>query len=239
MGWHGSRQRASMSDVKLTGHYDSDDEDMMIPLERRKRRSCMDKVCCGCCTCYPRWARYFCCILGLLVLGLLIAVGVLVALFKKPTVSMTGLDGEPTVSRVGSTINMNFTLNIAVDNPNVESVTFEKIEAKAFYPGHRDVQIGGGELDDVHIRSKGLTEIKFPFGLSMDGSSAAGQAIVFDLFNKCGLTGSAQQKVTVDYDVIPTIRIAGIPISFTISNSANFDCPVSVSVEPNPTKARC
>lgn len=43
---------------------------------------------------------------------------------------------------------------------------------------------------------------------------------------KCGLTGGQKQQLTIDYDVVPTIKIIGIPISFTISNSANFDCPL-------------
>lgn len=134
MGWHGSNQRASMSDVKLTGgghHYDSDDDDMlMVPQEQRKRRTCMDKVCCGCCTCYPRWLRYICCVIFLLVIALAIVIGVLAATFKVPDVSMNGLEGEPQVSMTGETVNMNFTLAISVDNPNVEGITFEKIEAK-------------------------------------------------------------------------------------------------------------
>lgn len=135
MGWHGSNQRASMSDVKLTGggghHYDSDDDDMlMVPQEQRKRRTCMDKICCGCCTCYPRWLRYICCVIFLLVIALAIVIGVLAATFKVPDVSMNGLEGEPQVSMTGETVNMNFTLAISVDNPNVEGITFEKIEAK-------------------------------------------------------------------------------------------------------------
>ncbi|KAI9248025.1 hypothetical protein BDA99DRAFT_525574 [Phascolomyces articulosus] len=44
---------------------------------------------------------------------------------------------------------------------------------------------------------------------------------------KCGLTGGTSQQLKIDYQVTPTIRVAGIPISPKISNSANFDCPVS------------
>lgn len=128
MGWQ-HNPRGSMSDVKLTGHYDSDDEDMMVPREKQ-RRSCLDKICCGCCTCCPKWARYCSCVLLLILIAIGIVVGVLAALFKKPEVNFNGLQGDPQVSMEGTNISMNFSLAISVNNPNVESVTFEKIVAK-------------------------------------------------------------------------------------------------------------
>lgn len=135
--------RNSMSDMKLTDHsagmaggyqpyhhpaghsYDTDDEEdphgmLTIPRERRKR-SCMDKLCCGCCVCCPRWARYCSCILLLLLIAVGIVIGVLAALFKMPQVHMSGLEGQPAVNITsGNQINMAFQLQISVDNPNVE-----------------------------------------------------------------------------------------------------------------------
>lgn len=129
MGWD-NHPRGSMSDMKLTEqHYDSDDEDFGPLPGERKRRSCLDKICCGCCTCCPRWARYLSCCLLLILIALGIVVGVLAALFKKPSVSFNGLEGEPQVAMDGTNVQMNFTLDISVDNQNVESVTFEKIVA--------------------------------------------------------------------------------------------------------------
>lgn len=127
--WH--NPRGSMSDMKLTGRYDyDDDEDFgQVPRERKKR-SCLDLLCCGCCTCCPKWLRWCSCIFLLLIIGLGIAVGVLAALFKKPDVKFTGLQGEPLVNFQQDTLNMNFSLGISVDNPNVESITFESIVAK-------------------------------------------------------------------------------------------------------------
>lgn len=74
--------------------------------------------------------RYLCCILFLIIIALAIVIGVLAALFKTPNVTFNGIEGEPQVNLSGSNITMNFTLSISVDNPNVESVTFEKIVAE-------------------------------------------------------------------------------------------------------------
>ncbi|KAI7849544.1 hypothetical protein BDC45DRAFT_520212 [Circinella umbellata] len=226
LGWQ-NNPRGSMSDMKLTGHYDSDDEDMGPLPQERKRRSCMDKLCCGCCTCFPRWLRYICCILFLIIVALAIAIGIIAATFKMPDVQFNGLGGEPEASLSGSTVMMNFTLDISVDNSNGITFTFEKILAEAFYPNHRDASIGGGELENVQINKNAVTNISFPFNIKVDPSDSGNQAIVTDLMAKCGLTGGQSQQLTIDYDVTPTIRIAGIPISPKISNSANFDCPVS------------
>ncbi|KAF7729719.1 hypothetical protein EC973_003797 [Apophysomyces ossiformis] len=224
--WH--NPRGSMSDMKLTGRYDSDDEDDFgpVPREVRRRRTCMDKLCCGCCTCCPIWLRWCSCIFLLLIIGLGIAVGVLAAMFKKPDVKFTGLQGEPTVNLQQDNLQMNFTLGISVNNPNVESITFSTIVAKAYYPGHRDLLLGGGEKDNVKIESNAITNITFPFGLSVNIKDQAYQSVVNDILTKCGVFGGQKQSITVDYDVTPTVRIIGIPISPTISNQASFPCPL-------------
>ncbi|KAI9248026.1 hypothetical protein BDA99DRAFT_525575 [Phascolomyces articulosus] len=129
LGWQ-NNPRGSMSDMKLTGHYDSDDEDFGPLPQERKKRSCMDKLCCGCCTCFPKWLRYICCILFLVIVALAIAIGVIVATFKMPEVQFNGLEGEPQASLAGSTVVMNFTLDISVYNPNGITLTFEKIVAE-------------------------------------------------------------------------------------------------------------
>ena len=72
-----------------------------------------------------------------------------------------------------------------------------------------------------------MTNISFPFNIEVNPSDSSSQAIVTDLMTKCGLTGGQSQQLKIDYEVTPTIRIAGIPISPKISNNANFDCPVT------------
>ncbi|KAI8086428.1 uncharacterized protein BX664DRAFT_335763 [Halteromyces radiatus] len=233
--------RNSMSDMKLTSatdtpagyhhhhQYDTDDEEeesgLTIPKERRKR-SCLDKVCCGCCVCCPRWARYCSCILLLILIAVGIVVGVLAALFKMPQVNMSGLDSAPTVNVTdGHLINMAFQLQVSVNNPNVEGITFDTIVAKAYYPQHHDIQLGGGEKDQVVIAKNAVTNFTFPFDLAIDMANPSYQAILQDLFSKCGVDGSQKQQIKIDYDVIPTVKFGLIPISITISNSASFDCP--------------
>jgi hypothetical protein len=219
--------RNSMSDMKLTDHsagmaggyqpyhhpaghsYDTDDEEdphgmLPIPRERRKR-SCMDKVCCGCCVCCPQWARYCSCILLLLLLAVAIVIGVLAALFKMPQVHMSGLEGQPAVNITsGNQINMAFQLQISVDNPNVEGkssppplhcsglltplsflfvfflagITFDTIVAKAYYPNHHDIQLGGGEKSQVQILKNAQTNFTFPFELMIDMSNPSYQVMI-------------------------------------------------------------
>ncbi|CAO3588037.1 unnamed protein product [Absidia cylindrospora] len=239
--------RGSMSDIKLTSSpgmpagfqhshnnnsYDSDDDDDrgMLRMPGKQKRSCMDKLCCGCCTCCPRWARYCSCVFLLILVALGIVIGVLAALFKMPQVQMSGLENQPSVNITGgNTINMAFQLQISVDNPNVEGITFESIVAKAYYPNHHDVQLGGGEKDNVVIAKQQVTTFTFPFAINIDISDPNDQSILNDLFSKCGLDGSEKRPITIDYDVIPTVKFGLIPISITISKSTSIDCPSELS----------
>jgi hypothetical protein len=127
------QQRNSMSDMKFIDHYDSDDDlEKIIPREK-KRRTCMDKMCCGCCTCCPKWLRWCSCIFLIIILIIVIIVGVLAALFKVPQIDFTGLKQAPVVANVNSVLTMTFDVGITVNNPNFESITFEIIKADVSY----------------------------------------------------------------------------------------------------------
>ncbi|ORX54080.1 hypothetical protein DM01DRAFT_1335934 [Hesseltinella vesiculosa] len=242
------QSRQSMSDVALTGDMVTSDDynargryravkpeeedDLTLAEPFRKRPSSgrywFDRLCCcGCLTCCPRWARYCSCLFLVVIIGVGIAVGVLAALFKMPQVSMSGMENQPTVNVTngGYQIDLGFQLQISVDNPNVEGITFDTLVAKAYYPNHNDVQLGGGEKNQVHIMKEGVTNFTFPFSLSIQMGNTQYQTILDDIFNRCGLYGAPKQQILVNYNVIPTVKIGLIPISITIGKSASFDCP--------------
>ncbi|KAK6908453.1 hypothetical protein I203_102454 [Kwoniella mangroviensis CBS 8507] len=46
---------------------------------------------------------------------------------------------------------------------------------------------------------------------------------------KCGISGGTKQDITVDYDLYLKLKILGVTVSPTISNSASFECPITAS----------
>ncbi|KAI8875084.1 hypothetical protein K501DRAFT_218547 [Backusella circina FSU 941] len=228
-----------MSEMKFMGHYDSDD-DMekqraippyaqqrpYIPLERKKKRSCIDKMCCGCCTCCPKWLRWCTCFIFIILLIICIVIGVLAALFKVPEVSFTD-PASPVVTHPSATsINISSSIAITVQNPNIEGLTFSMIKADAYYPSPYNVYIGGGEVDNVHIESKGVTQFTFPFSVLVDSQESGDQGAIMDLVTRCGLDGSTAKNIDLDLKIYPTVHIGVIPITPTISKSVSFPCPL-------------
>ncbi|KAI8337121.1 hypothetical protein BC941DRAFT_426765 [Chlamydoabsidia padenii] len=214
--------------------YNNNHNQMIYNYDEKKRRSCCDMICCGCCTCCPRWARYCSCCFLMIIVALGIVVGVLAALFKKPSIDIGGLEGTPQFNLQGTTAIMQFNMNVTVNNPNFESVTFSNIDVKAYYPNLAGLDlsktpIGGGNKSDIHINSNGVTTIVFPFTLQFDAFSSSTSPIINDLFQKCGLNGGAKQDITINYDVTPTINIIGIPITLTISSHSSFACPAEIA----------
>ncbi|KAI8079606.1 uncharacterized protein B0P05DRAFT_541307 [Gilbertella persicaria] len=191
-------------------------------------RSCCDRICCGCCTCCPRWCRWISCILLLLIIGLAIAIGVLAALFKEPSVEFTGIQGQPAFGLEGTTANLNISLGFTVKNPNIESVTFKTLTATANYHGDT-TQLGTGTLNDLHIGSNSITNISFPFNISLNLLASETQTVVTKLMSDCGLSGGTAKDIQLDYKVVATVSIIGIPISIPFSSSASFKCPIDVS----------
>ncbi|CEP16095.1 hypothetical protein [Parasitella parasitica] len=189
------------------------------------RKSCCDMICCGCCTCCPRWCRWISCILLLIIIALGIVVGVLAALFKTPSVEFTGVQGSPSFTLAGTTANMNVSLGFTVNNPNIESVTFKSLVATAYYHGD-STELGGGTLNNLHIGSHSITNISFPFAIAMNIMADTTKTVVTKLMSDCGIDGGTAKDINLDYKVVATVSIIGIPISVPFSSSVSFACPI-------------
>ncbi|KAI9474100.1 MAG: hypothetical protein EXX96DRAFT_580594 [Benjaminiella poitrasii] len=191
----------------------------------REHSSCCDKLCCGCCTCCPRWYRWISCCLLLIIIALGIVVGVLAALFKTPTVEFTGVQDNPNFNLTGTSANLNLVLGFTVNNPNIESVTFKTLVATATYHGD-NTKIGGGTLNDLHIGSNSVTNFTFPFDISMNLLATETQLVASKIMSDCGIGGGTAQDIQLDYKVVATVSIIGIPISVPYSSTISFKCPI-------------
>ncbi|RUS12830.1 hypothetical protein BC937DRAFT_86898, partial [Endogone sp. FLAS-F59071] len=212
-------------------HQNLDEDDAP---QKPVKRSCLDYLCCGCCLCLPKWLRWICCFLLLILIALAIAIGVLVATFKTPTVNYLGTsqssDGIPQFTVNGTSWSIFTQLNIQVINPNIESITFSNVKAVAYYPTtageNPRPSIGGGQLASLKIDAKATTNITFPFQITYNPQQDTDQAVLTDIATKCGLLGGQKTPLTVDYDLTLSLKILFITISPTISETATFDCPI-------------
>ncbi|WWD20304.1 hypothetical protein CI109_104780 [Kwoniella shandongensis] len=83
------------------------------------------------------------------------------------------------------------------------------------YPGNNTNKFGGGTLYNVDFKGYTASTFDFPFTLNTD------------VVEKCGITGGSVQDITVDYDLRLKLKVLGLTISPTISNSASFECPIT------------
>ncbi|KAH8554238.1 hypothetical protein BGW37DRAFT_483950 [Umbelopsis sp. PMI_123] len=219
--------------IPQQSYFDKDDDDG----HSQDERTCCGWFCCGCCCgCCPLWLRWCSCGLLIIFLAFGITIGVLAALFKQPQVNFNGItlsNSTQAVQMNGTGFNINFNLNIGVVNPNIESATFTSVKAVVYYPTAPTVPVGSGEKDNVHIGSQSITNITFPFQIEYDPEQATSQAMMLDIFQKCGILGGTKSDLTVNYKVTVSVNVIGINISPTLSESATFPCPFSSSDLPS------
>lgn len=58
------------------------------------------------------------------------------------------------------------------------------------------------------------------------------QAVVSKIMSDCGIGGGTAQDINLDYKVVATVSIIGIPISVPYSSSVGFKCPIDVRISP-------
>ncbi|ORX56946.1 hypothetical protein DM01DRAFT_1382345 [Hesseltinella vesiculosa] len=200
---------------------------------RHRRKKILHYLCCVCCPCFPMWARSICCFLLFALIVFAVAAGILAALFQMPSVTFNGVTDDPTGLPRFQSINnysfyMNLGLNFTINNPNVESIRFDKIRAIAFYPGVDAISIGGGNLTNWDIRSGSTSQFILPLELHYYPSLDPNQQILTDLLSRCGLVNGTtpKQDIAVTFLLKPTLRVIGVPISPTIHEAAGFPCPI-------------
>ncbi|KAL5489807.1 hypothetical protein ACEPAI_4639 [Sanghuangporus weigelae] len=173
--------------------------------------------------------RFFCCsvlIFLFLLIGIILSLGIWI---RPPdiTINQVGLNstGGSAAQFTSSSLNINFAVNISVDNPNYFDVDFKRIKADLTYPLN-DMDLGGGEKDGISFKSHTQTTFNFPFTLTYNLQSDSNQVVLRDLLSKCGFTGT-KQDITVDYKITLGIKIIAITVSPTFSSSFSFECPTS------------
>jgi len=192
------------------------------PGQKKPARRCL---CCSLYTCI----YLICCIV--LLLGVAAIVCALL-LFKAPTITVQSVNlasngALPVFEPDPSTIGLNLTLIINVDNPNVIGATLQKIIATGQSPSLPNVDIANGEVDNVTIGSKANTTINFPLTVEYSSKTDPNSVALKDLITRCGLTGQAKQKIPLNYKIATTLSVFNIGIGLpAYTSSTSFDCPI-------------
>lgn len=178
--------------------------------------------CCG---------RFFCCSLMTVVFLVVSIVLAMILWVRPPNVIVGALytplaaPGTTPAFNVSTTgINLNLAANISVENPNFFSVNFPSIKVQLYYPIN-NTAVGGGQQNNVNIRSNQQTNFTLPFSLQYNLTSDPSHQILTDITNKC----TASQSLTVNYSITLGIRVIFFTISPVISNSASFACPLTAA----------
>lgn len=121
-------------------------------------------------------------------------------------------------------LSFNLGVNITVDNPNFFSVALKKVELDLIYPIN-NYPVGGGVKNNVDIKSNTQTNFTFPFSLDYNVTDTSGTSVLRDIVAKC----TANEDLTVKYDLKLSLRIIIVSVSPTISNTFTIGCPVDTS----------
>ncbi|KAI7899882.1 uncharacterized protein BX663DRAFT_576396 [Cokeromyces recurvatus] len=160
-------------------------------------------------------------------------------MFKIPQIKFNGTIRRPNgysqfeKSNHSLAFNIHLGLNMSIINDNLESITFESIRAIVYYPidSKRSI-IGAGLIFDLHVKSFGTVYFNFPCSINYDPLKDEGFIILTDIATKCGLLNELKKEdLYVEYDLISTMKIAGISVSSISYQSLYVPCPISTVSE--------
>lgn len=130
-----------------------------------------------------------------------------------------------TISAVNNALNINFDLEIQVNNPNTFSATFNELSAQLFWGGS-DTSIGYGRVQNVDIQSQNETTFRYPFHIVYQASYDPNRTVLSGLLNSCGLVDpNNTPPIPIDYDLDINVKALSINVKQTISNSMSVTCP--------------
>lgn len=109
---------------------------------------------------------------------------------------------------------------------------------QAYYPISEDsglktnvtkIRIGSGYLDSIWIPKQSNITFSYPFEIQYNPSLDIDQYVLTSLTDKCGLTGETPQDLSIQYDIQLAASALFVTLHPTISSSAQFKCPLTVS----------
>ncbi|OCF34489.1 hypothetical protein I317_04917 [Kwoniella heveanensis CBS 569] len=174
--------------------------------------------------------RMCCCCVTIAIILIVSIILSIVLYVRPPSFALNSVNiGSSPVSLTSDGLTVNFDLSISVANPNWFNANFKEITANARYPGNNTNSFGGGTLYNLDFKGYTASTFDFPFALNYSLAKDPNKVILNDLIKKCGILGGSTQDITVDYDLYLKLKILGVTVSPTISNSASFECPITAS----------
>ncbi|CAO1622721.1 unnamed protein product [Jaminaea pallidilutea] len=178
-----------------------------------------------------RALRSIFCILIWTIIMILTVVLLIVLFAQPPNVALLSIN-VPDASDyqvTGSRFSANGSLNFAISNPNSFSATIQHINAN-LYDAHlgQSASIGNGTLRNQKIEAGKNTTIVFPFDVGIDLSSDA-DALISDVAQTCGLSGTSGGDGTLDVliNVDARISVLSVGVNIPIQRNQSFACPTS------------
>ncbi|KAF9095669.1 hypothetical protein BGX27_001223 [Mortierella sp. AM989] len=209
-----------------TIHTNDNSPDVKLIKPKRERSKYLPCFPCIRSTC----GRLTCCFCIIILLAIIIIVIVIFTVFKVPTAQYIGPASDPVFSfnQGNATLAMTMGANIEVNNPNPIGFNVDSIVVNIYYPGYSP-SIGGGTVNHVNFPSKSTKTIVFPLTAAYDRHQDPGFTVVQSILTECGLTGTPEGKITINYDAKATMKIIGISFSYTLKGqSYTIDCPANI-----------
>ncbi|KAI9494301.1 hypothetical protein BDB00DRAFT_819630 [Zychaea mexicana] len=208
-----------------------------LPKKRHftERNRCCRCLCCACCL--PVWARY---LMWFIIIGIIICIiviGALLGSFVKnmPVVNVLDVtespgDNSSQITFDGTKFMFNLGLIVNVENPNALPIYLSDMQATANMPTDSgDAYLGRGYLDQEKIPSNSDYNFTYPFAIEYDTQSSTSQLMLNTLLEKCGLTGSEAEDITVNYSINVNARVLFVKLNLDLGGSTTFGCPLTVS----------
>ncbi|ORZ11979.1 hypothetical protein BCR42DRAFT_462106 [Absidia repens] len=152
-----------------------------------------------------------------------------------PTIEVGGVtnstgNGSKPLSFNGDKLQLNFGLTVLAKNPNLLPIYVSDMNATAYYPDPLGTAnaypVGGGFLPYQELPKYSDFSFIFPFSIVYDPMTDPDQIILNDLADKCGLTGSEPQDLTIAYTIQVTARVLFVSVHPTIMSQSTFPCPI-------------
>ncbi|KAF9912313.1 hypothetical protein EC991_000205 [Linnemannia zychae] len=194
----------------------------------KNRPSCLP----WCCPCIRSTCLRITCCLCLIIVIIIAVLAILVfAVFKLPTIDYIGTVGTPvfTFNKGNTTFGVDMVADIQVKNPNPLGFGFKLVAIDAYFPGFRAALGGKGNVTDVHFPSHSTQAIQFPIQVAYDRHQDPGLNLIKDVLQKCGILGGTTHNMTINYDVIASVKVFGISMGSNLENQTySFVCPENI-----------
>ncbi|KAI9255997.1 hypothetical protein BY458DRAFT_492675 [Sporodiniella umbellata] len=190
---------------------------------RQRKRNWIDKLCCGCLRCCPKWIRWATCTIFTILLLAGLIIGILFGTFRMPEYTIE-YPYYQSVKLQNGTLTITNSITVSINNNNPEAINIEDTRLTADLPYFDNPSLSDIHCPDSFASAFSTKALDFDLDLSFNTTNVEEKTLLKKIATTC-VEKPHDNKISLELQLVSTVRVATFTTKIEINRPYRIPCP--------------